>query len=98
MTYMDDLFIAAVLQLVNAIIAGFRRPRSRSSSQEVRFSGMEVSPGSSVVICKVTQQSYVKRSEVQPRKIPIARDKGFEIQEEERTSASRLMTSDGRRR
>ena len=95
MTYVDDLFIVACLHLVQAIIGGIRGLWATTqpeyvSSDPVRFLGMEISrvQGDTGVIWKVTQQSYVtdllqKNPEVRPRKIPITRDQGLEIEEEE---------------
>ena len=95
MTYVDDLFIAACLRLVQAVIEGIRRLWATTqpefvSEDPVRFLGMEVSRvrGETGVIWKVTQQSYVtdllqKSPEVRSRKIPITRDQGLEIEEED---------------
>ena len=95
MTYVDDLFIAAVLKLVNAVIDGIRQLWATTQPEfvsriRVRFLGMEVSrvQDGTEVIWKVTQQSYLtdllqKHPEVRHRKIPITRDQGFKIEEEE---------------
>ena len=99
MTYVDDLFIAAVLKLVNAVIDGIRQLWATTQPEfvsriPVKFLGMEVSRvhDGTEVIWKVTQQSYLtdllqKHPEVRHRKIPITRDQGFEIEEEEEKEA-----------
>ena len=95
MTYVDDLFIVACLWLVKAVIDGIRGLWATTqpefvSGDPVRFLGMEVSRvrGEGGVIWKVTQQSYLtdllqKSVEVKSRRIPITRDQGLEIEEEE---------------
>lgn len=107
MTYVDDLFIVSCLLLVKAILVGIQGLWATTqpeyvSEEPVRFLGMEVSrvKGETGMIWKVTQQAYVtdllqEEPDIKSRRIPITRDQGFEIEEEEEKES--ISTEDIRR-
>ena len=96
MTYVDDLFLVSQLKLIQELVKGIRQLWATTqpeyvSEAPVRFLGMDVSRVKTEHgwAWKITQSSYVtdllqKEEDLRPRKIPITRDQGLEIEEAEK--------------